>query len=293
MTSEERKKFEDRCTIKSKEMFIETCRMNGIPDEWYAFHKDHSKPVCLEGTTVYADGLHIGSTSCSVPMRVWDNMFESLISYKWLVDWERSGERMKVLSISVDCEIVTAQVTEDKQYPFITIRKSSFYENDTELIAEGWKRSGYDQYMGEYNYSKVVDVRQWIPRVEVRFRKLTDDRDRMTFGFPQISMIGYYRYPTPPELLEEIGHDIYEELSKRKYIECLIGMELSSSVKKKMMTFLTEHLIEDEYRALCEIQQDLRMKDPRLSKKKSPIRTNVAFSRGNCVGWYDPKKLKM
>ena len=271
MTDEERKKFEDRCTIKSKEMFIETCRMNGIPDDWYAFQKDPSKPV-------YCEGLHVGVTTCLIPMQVWDVMFERLITYKEKYDWEHSDENLKILSISVDCEVVTARVTEDKQYPFITITKSSYYEKDEGLIADGWERSGYDQYMAEYKYSKVVDIRQWIPKVEVKFRKRTDSRDRMTFGFLLTSMIGLYSYPTPPELLDEIGRDIYKKLSESKYTECLEGQELSSSVQKKMMPFLTEHLIEDEYRELCELK-----KNPK--KKDSPIRTNLSQSRGNCVGW--------
>ena len=269
MTDEERKKFEDRCTIESKEMFIETCRKNGIPDDWYAFQKDPSKPV-------YCEGLHVGVTTCLIPMQVWDVMFEMLITYKEKYDWEHSDEKLKILSISVDCEVVTARVTEDKPYPFITITKSSYYEKDEKLIADGWERSGYDQYMAEYKYSKVIDIRQWIPKLEVKFRKRTDSRDRMTFGFLLTSMIGYYRYPTPPELLDEIGRDIYRKLSESKYAECLEGQELSSSVQKKMMPFLTEHLIEDEYKALCDLKQNPGMKD-------TPIRTNVSMCRGRLV----------
>lgn len=270
MTDEERKEFEDRCTIKSKEMFIETCRKNGIPNEWYAFEKDPSKPV-------YADGLYVGSTRCRIPMQVWDKMFERLISYKKLYGWEHSDEKLKILSISVECDVVLARVAEDNHYPFVTITKSSFEENDQKLIAEGWERTGYDQYMAEYKYSIVEDVRKWIPKVQVKFRKRTDIRDRATFGFWKTSMIGYYKYPTPPELLDEIARDIYDRIAESEYATILCDMEIANSVKEKMMPFLMEHLIEDEYKALCELQRNPKKKD-------TPIRCNVFQCRGFFIG---------
>ncbi len=282
MTDEERKKFEDRCTIKSKEMFIETCRMNGIPDDWYAFHKDPSKPV-------YCEGLHVGVTTCLIPMQVWDLMFERLISYKELFDWEHSGERMKILSISVVSENATVALIEDQPFPFVKLTISSANPNSR---SDGWEYCGYNHYEGLDYYSKVDDLRAHIPEIEVKFRKLTDSRDRMTFGFSETSMIGYYKYPTPSERLDEIGRDIYEILSERKYIACLNRMELSNSVKKKMMPFLTEHLLEDEYKVLCEIQRNPQLKDPRRRDKDIPIRTNVSLSRGDCVGWYDPGRRR-
>lgn len=147
------------------------------------------------------------------------------------------------------------------------------FEKDPELLAEGWERSGYDQYLAEYKYSIVADVRKWIPEVMVKFRKRTDIRDRMTFGFSKTSMIGYYKYPTPPELLNEIARDIYDRISESKYAKILCDMELASSVKEKMMPFLREHLIEDEYEALCELKRNPKLKD-------TPIRCNVSQCRG-------------
>ena len=278
MTSEERRKYEDRCTIKSKEMFIETCRKNGIPDDWYAFHKDLSKPV-------YSEGLHVGDTSCLIPMQVWDLMFERLISYKELFDWEHSGEKMKILSISVVSENATVELVEDQPFPFVKLTISSFNPHSR---SDGWEYCGFNHYEGVGHYSKVDNLCSHISEIEVEFRKLTDSRDRMTFGFSETSMIGYYKYPTPSELLDEIGREIYEKLSEGKYIGCLNGMKLSNSVRKKMMPFLTEHLLEDEYKVLCEIQRNPLLKDPRRRDRDIPIRTNISQSRGHCVGWYDP-----
>ena len=278
MTSEERSKYEDRCTIKSKEMFIEICRKNGIPDEWYAFHKDPSKPV-------YMEGLHVGFTTCLIPMQVWDLMFERLISYKELFDWEHSGEKMKILSISVVSENATVELVEDQPFPFVKLTISSFNPHSR---SDGWEYCGFNHYEGVGHYSKVDNLCSHISEIEVEFRKLTDSRDRMTFGFSETSMIGYYKYPTPSELLDEIGREIYEKLSEGKYIGCLNGMKLSNSVRKKMMPFLTEHLLEDEYKVLCEIQRNPLLKDPRRRDRDIPIRTNISQSRGHCVGWYDP-----
>ncbi len=192
MTDEERKEFEDRCTIKSKEMFIETCRKNGIP--------------------------------------------------------ERSDETLEVLSISVECEPVTARVA--RPYPFIEIAEGWIYERDKKLYAGDFVRGGYDQYMGEYIYHKVTDIRRLITAVKVEFRKRKDRRDCTTGGSTKTSTTGEFVYPIPSELRDEIGRDIYGKLSygkppERKRFKELKGMELSSSVQKKMIPFLMEQLIEE------------------------------------------------
>ena len=192
MTDETRKEIEDRCTIKSKEMFIETCRKNGIP--------------------------------------------------------ERSDETLEVLSISVECEPVTARAA--RPYPFIEIAEGWIYERDKKLYAGDFVRGGYDQYMGEYIYHKVIDVRRLITAVKVEFRKRTDSRDCTTGESTKTSTAEYKIYPIPSELLDEIGRDIYGKLSygkpsERKRFKELKGMELSSSVQKKMIPFLMEQLIEE------------------------------------------------
>ena len=43
----------DKCRIKSKEQFLDECRKAGVPEDWYAFICDRSKPVSMDEDTVY------------------------------------------------------------------------------------------------------------------------------------------------------------------------------------------------------------------------------------------------
>ena len=252
MAPEEQKRLEDMCTIKSQKMFIDTCRKNGIPDDWYAFYKDYSKVVYSEGTFVNPD------TECAIRMQVWDVMFEKLIRHKFLYDWEHSDENLKIYNISVHCDVVTAYVCQDKPFPYVTVRKRISGSPDDMPAEEldGWRRDGYDPYFADYLYTKEVDIRSYLQHILVRFRKRTDVRDRRTFGFSDVSMLGHYIYPTPTERMDEIAHEVYDSLVKEKYPVVLVEKELSRSIVEKMMPFLTANLIEDEYRALCDLKRN-------------------------------------
>ncbi|MBO7631243.1 MAG: hypothetical protein J6S78_02810 [Lachnospiraceae bacterium] len=56
--------------------------------------------------------------------------------------------------------------------------------------------------------------------------------------------------------MDEIAHEVYDSLVKEKYPVVLVEKELSRSIVEKMMPFLTANLIEDEYRALCDLKRN-------------------------------------
>ena len=43
----------DKCRIKTKEQFLQECRMAGISADWYAFTYDQYKPMSMDENTVY------------------------------------------------------------------------------------------------------------------------------------------------------------------------------------------------------------------------------------------------
>ncbi|MBQ2591972.1 MAG: hypothetical protein II567_01655, partial [Candidatus Riflebacteria bacterium] len=82
-----RQEIYDKCRVKTQEQFIEECRKAEIPDDWYAFTKDTSKPVFMnEDTVYYGKGGH---TIVMYDFQRWDVAFEELLRYKKHYQWEQ------------------------------------------------------------------------------------------------------------------------------------------------------------------------------------------------------------
>ena len=57
MNGSQDSRLENGCRIKTKEQFIEACRAAAIPDDWYAFVRDRTKPVSMDGLVELEPGM--------------------------------------------------------------------------------------------------------------------------------------------------------------------------------------------------------------------------------------------
>lgn len=298
MTAEEQARIEEGCILKSKEDFIKACEKEGILPEWYSFTYDASKPVCINGNSVYY-GTY-GVTNCAVLMRIWDIAFEQLEKYKKEYDWKQTQQPFKIDSISFDYVWYMSPRDEDI-YPYITVTTSAFDNKDAaERLATGWKDGGYDRYMGEYRYYKKVDIRDNLTCIYIRFTKRTEDRDRETFGFEAEYTSGGYRYPIPSELKEEIAQFVFNNKTLPYKQQ---SKDLPEDLEKSIIEKYGDSLLNDEYYALrrfkethlqallstlnhdlSEKEQRTRMADAsRIVERRSPAYANFMDSRSDMV----------
>lgn len=277
MTDEEIKALEDKCTLKTKEQFVEACRKAGISEDWYAFSNDRIKPVCIgEKEVLYGKG---GKTIVLYPFQLWDTAYEELLKYKDLYDtFIKEGTKFRIDDVrwSSDVQIVAGR---SNGYPYVTLRHVEFSEEpDPSLLEKGWIYDGYDHYMGYSNYYKNVNIKNLAGEIVVEFTKLTDDRDRIEFGFTDAYMCGSYRYPVPAELKERILYNFH------------FNGQLSGQLKDELKQRFSKKLLEDEFHALVRLRDDhlralLDAIDSRLTEKEQ----KQAFAdAGNAVEYGNP-----
>ena len=155
-----------------------------------------------------------------------------------------------------ECE---AQITDRETFPYVTLRHVGFSkEPDRALLNDGWEYDGYDHYMDYSNYSKTVDIRSLKAAIVVEFTKLTDDRDRETFGFRERSMRGTYRYPIPEDLKDVITRCVHRSGDMTEPLRNLLKQRFGKT------------LPEDEYRAL------VRLKDEHLQALLGAIDSSLS-----------------
>lgn len=266
MTDEEIKALEQKCTLKTKEQFVEACREAGISEEWYAFSDDRIKPVNIgEKEVLY--GI-IGKTIVLYPFQLWDVAYEELLKYKDQYDTfirDRTKFRIDNVRWSSDVQIYAGR---SNGYPYVTLRHVEFSKNpDRALLEKGWTYGGYDHYMDYSDYYKTVDIRDLAGEIVVEFTKLTDDRDRIEFGFTDAFMRGSYRYPVPSELKERILHNFH------------INGQLSGQLIDELKQRFSKRLLEDEYQALLRLRDDhLRALLDAIDSKLTEKEQKTAFA---------------
>lgn len=247
MTEAEKKKIEDNCKIKSKEQFIEECEKAGISSDWYSFIYDKTKPVCIDGNSVYYDKF--GVTNCSVLMCIWDIAFKKLLSYKKEYEWKSLGLEYKITAVDITKTEYIAR-KQEYQYPEVLITKSIPENKPSQtMLDNGWVDGGYDYYMGYYNYSKVVDIRTILDKVEVSFQKKTDERDVKEFGFSEEYLLGSYTYDIPSDMLEEIAKEVHSFYIKKDTL-------ISDELKDKIILQLASNFLEEEFQALLRLRDE-------------------------------------
>ncbi|MBP3279113.1 MAG: hypothetical protein J6M44_09185, partial [Butyrivibrio sp.] len=160
---------------------------------------------------------------------------------------------------------------ESEEYPYVKVTTSTMTdEPDKELLADGWLDPWYDRYQGLYQYHKTVDIRTILEYISIRFEKMTDDRDAMTFGFNEMYMSGTYRYPIPEDLLEEAAHVVYDFRNKQHDYR---GDQVPEPLRSKILARFAGRILEDEFTALSEFKETHRKAlfdaiDPALSKEE-------------------------
>lgn len=245
MTEAEKKKIEDNCKIKSKEQFVEECEKAGISSDWYSFTYDKTKPVCIDGNSVYYGKA--GVINHSILMTIWDTAFKKLQSYKKEYEWEMSGTEYRITAIDITKSEYIANRKQDYQYPNVLITKSIPDNKPSQaMLDDGWIDGGYDYYMGYYNYSKVVDIRTILDKIRICFKKKTDERDIQEFGFSEEYLSGAYTYDIPSDMVEEIAKEIHSALNTKKAI--------SDKLKDKIIQRLIANLLEEEFSALLQLR---------------------------------------
>ena len=249
----------DKCRIKTKEQFLQECRMAAIPMDWYAFIRDRSKPVSMDGDTVYYGKS--GKTIVSYPFQRWDIAFRELLSYKEEYEWEATGAPFRITSVEWESNAdITAALGNT-----MTIRACRFSEQpEQEMLDDGWTYDHYDHYMGYSVYHKTV-ANSSIMRnafIVFTFTKRTDKRDAATFGFEEDRYLrGSYRYPVP------------KDLRTRIVAERDVPVRLSAELCKTLTERLAKNLLEDEFQDLRAFQKDekgalLAAYDPKLSERE-------------------------
>ncbi len=164
---------------------------------------------------------------------------------------EQSGAAFRIDRLTWETD---AQITGREAFPCVTLRQVGFSrEPDRALLDDGWEYEGYDRYMDYSNYSKTVDIRSLKAAITVEFTKLTDDRDRETFGFHERSMRGAYRYPLPADLKDVITRCVQR------------SGDMTEPLRNLLKQRFEKTLLEDEYRALA------RLKDEHLQALLSAI----------------------
>ncbi len=236
-----RQEIYDKYRIKTQEQFIEECRKAEIPDDWYSFTHDRSKPVSIDEDTVYYG--KIGKTIVSYDFQRWDNAFEQLLKYKKERQWEQSVELYRIDNIKWE---TNAEITSFHGNS-ATIRRVAFTkEEEQALKAEGWIYDNYDQYMCYTNFHKTIDITSLKSVIVFEFTKITDERDKKEFGFKDKSMRGSYRYPVPKDMEEYITSSVRRT------------GEISEPLKNMLRRRFEKSLLEDEFLALVQLKKDHR-----------------------------------
>ncbi len=269
------------CKIKTEEQFIEECSKRGIEDDWYNFSEEHTKPVSIGKESVtYGNG---GWTGCAIPEQRWDVAMEKLLKYKAFVEWEKSGNALKIEDVKFETEYFLQEIKDG----ITTLREGTqSSEPEQKLLDEGWIFDNYDWYQGECNYHKKVKCKDLAAKIAIVFTKRTDERDKKEFGFTQSSLKGIYRYPIPKQFQKEV----FECIEKNE-------KELSEELKEKLVKHFEKSLVDDEFKALVQLKKQeleamLKAIQPSLSKKevhdaiceasKSVCNKNPAYD--NCFG---------
>ena len=234
----------DKYRIKTKEQFLQECRMAAIPVDWYAFIRDRSKPVSMDGDTVYYGKS--GKTIVSYPFQRWDIAFRELLSFKEEAEWEATGAAYRITSVNWESDAhITAACGNT-----MTIRECRFSEQpEQEMLDDGWTYDHYDRYMGYSVYHKTVSAGSVMRNAVIvfTFTKRTDRRDADTFGFAEGRYLsGTYRYPVPQDLRARIG-------SERDF-----PVRISDGLCKTLTERLAKNLLEDEYQDLRAFQHDVQ-----------------------------------
>ena len=249
----------DMCSIRSAEQFLDECRNAGIPENWYAFTCDRSKPVSMDEDTVYY-GKN-GKTIVSYPFQRWDIAFRELLAYKEEHEWEATGAPYRITSVkwSSDADITAAfgSTMRIREYRF-----SELPEQD--MLDDGWTYDYYDRYMGYSVYHKTVTSGSVMRSAGIvfAFAKRTDKRDEETFGFASGSYLrGSFRYPVPQDLRARI-------MSERDF-----PFRISAEICRTLTERLAKNLIKDEFEDLCAFQKDVQRAlnavfDPKLPERE-------------------------
>lgn len=249
----------EKCRIKTKEQFLQECHSSGIPEDWYAFTCDRSKPVSIDEDTVYYGKS--GKTIVAYPFHRWDIAFSKLLSYKKEYEWEATGALYRITSVNWESGVNIASTLGGH---VMTLREYRFSEKpEREMLDDGWTYDHYDRYMGYSVYHKTVTAGSVMRNSSIVFvfTKRTDKRDADTFGFPEGKYLqGAYRYPVPQDLRTRIR-------SERDF-----PVRISQELCKVLTERLAKNLMEDEFHDLRTFQ-DVEQKalsaafDPRLSEK--------------------------
>ena len=250
----------DKCRIKTKEQFLEECRMAGIPETWYAFTCDRSKPVSIDEDTVYYGKG--GETIVAYPFHRWDIAFDKLLIYKEEYEWEATGAPYRITSVQWESG---ANITAFFGGHTMTIREYRFAEQpEQEMLDDGWVYDRYDRYLGCSVYHKTVSAGSVMRNSAIvfRFTKRTDKRDANTFGFAEGRYLsGAYRYPVPQDLRTRLR-------SERDF-----PFRISDELRRVLTERLAKNLIEDEFEDLRAFQEAHRKAlsaafDPKLSQSE-------------------------
>ena len=134
----------------------------GIDRNWYSFEGDSSKMVwCDEwngGNRVrwQSSGINSKNSKICTKDEVFDCMLDKLLLYKKRYEFEQ-GERdyhLKYIEIQSDEIGCFSGCRHMGEYGFIM--RSVKGDKDENLISKGYNFSYYDQYMGDFVYSKLV-----------------------------------------------------------------------------------------------------------------------------------------
>ena len=248
----------NECLIRSGEQFLDECRKAGINEDWYAFTCDRSKPVSMDGDTVYYGKS--GKTIVSYPFQRWDIAFRELLAYQEEHAWEAIGAPYRITSVTWESDAdITAAFGGT-----MTIRECRFSDQpEQELLDGGWTYDHYDRYMGYSVYHKTVSADSIMRNAAIvfTFKKRIDERDAETFGFTEGGYLrGTYRYPVPQDLRARIR-------SERDF-----PVRISDALCRILTERLAKHLTEDEFGDLRAFQKDLQgaliaAYDPILSER--------------------------
>lgn len=246
----------DRCRIKTREQFLEECRMAGISEDWYAFTCDPSKSVSMDEDTVYYHKT--GKTIVSYPFQRWDIAFRELLSYQEEYEWEATGAPYRITSVEWESNAnITASFGRT-----MMLRAYRFSEQpEQNMLDDGWTYDHCDRYMGYSVYHKPVSAGSVMRNASIVFSfiKRSDKRDAETFGFEEGAYLcGSYRYPVPQELRARI-------MSERGF-----PVRLSDELLEILTLRLAKNLLEDEFEDLRAFQETGRKAlyaafDPKLS----------------------------
>ena len=249
----------DKCRIKTKEQFLEECRMAGISADWYAFTCDRSKPVSIDENTVYYQKT--GKTIVAYPFHRWDIAFTELLRYKEEYEWEATGAPFRIIAVTWEPNANISSMSGGRTMRLREYRFSK--EPEQEMLDEGWVYDHYDWYMGYSVYHKTVSNGSVMRNsfIVFEFMKRTDKRDAEMFGFVEgVYLKGSYRYPVPRDLRDQIVSAYYSR------------GRIPDDLKDTLTQRLAKNLLDDEFEALRELQEIHRNAlsaafDPKLSDR--------------------------